>query len=1155
MLSAISPGDSIYNSHASYKKISEIERLKKIKYKNNSILPYIKNKKIKFNSPNTSRQKNISYKIKNNFSSFIQNKINNNNIYDEINNLNKNNCLYLEYKDSIDNNNEEIKNKTYIRINPTKIIKSLNLFSTKFSDKIHEKIIRNFNQNKIENITYDIGIKSIINNNNKNFENSGDKKFEKIFKESQFSINKIFFFDIIKKVRKKMEENKIIKNMKITKGEIMQEFKSQINLLNTFFNFNLNSQNKRTKSEYNNNIFMKGKNSTKGNITSIENENFGHSFNSFSKYESKIMRFNEIKNNFENYENIRKLFIVNLELKSSKSLYNSMINIHSSNPHEINKNKNIYKNTNINQNKNFTQSINLENKLGGLKKEIFNKKNKEINVDLIYKINKNNYIFDISSNLKFIDFNSVLSEIDKQINESKSKKRYLISFILSDESILKQLKFGNWNPLYKDKLKKIENNKIISININSEKKVQKNIVNNIEKKFCEKFNKEKRFVKINKKNKFKNNFIKKFSFDKIYKRNSFSDNINNYKENEKCLSYQSIIQTLTNYNEYSDFSNSIDYEFDKDIKIKREKSDKLDNEIPVLKINNGIKLNKENSDNIYYKSIINKEEIKIKSNKKFNLNYFELKENLKENNISKIKKIIKNEIQRRIPINIHNINNDNKNNENNNKIFNNHKKTKKENLNRMEKKSKIYKSKKFNKYFGKKTKNIFKKKKYLNDFNSKNIKVNKLNNNSFQENNLNKNFFQNFNIIKDIKDNLQEINNSNTIKLKEEKKINKRKINLNYNKEDLSKRSFNELMNQKNNYFNIYENNNQITKVKYSLTEPKKLKSSKNKIVLSSEILYHSFSHKFYYKNSSKKNNDNILIKNNKSISFFPDNNSSNILLLNPTLNGQLNLNENKSKLISITNTSINEQIKNKNSNNNTININHNKNVDNNTNKNDIFKNDLNYSKFNKISNDFMAKIKKNLNKKKVKKISDLFSQLFFKETKNLNNNKYNNSDEDNYYSRNHIKNKFIKKIKKNKIGFHKFMELMKVNDKLINNNINENNNEKNIKSEIDKRKKSTNLEEKYKLFKELIDKMKSMSEDEINKDKGIDLLKKDNPYSNKNINILSSFEKEKIEKRINYFKKFLKNSYDKRVLNNDFNNSNITFKSPCVFSTGNIFQ
>ena len=136
-------------------------------------------------------------------------------------------------------------------------------------------------------------------------------------------------------------------------------------------------------------------------------------------------------------------------------------------------------------------------------------------------------------------------------------------------------------------------------------------------------------------------------------------------------------------------------------------------------------------------------------------------------------------------------------------------------------------------------------------------------------------------------------------------------------------------------------------------------------------------------------------------------------------------------------------------------------------------------------------------------------------------------------------------------------MELIKENDKLINNNINENNNEKDIESEIDKRKKNTNLEEKYKLFKELIDKMKSMSEDEINKDNGIDLLKKDNPYSNKNINIniLSSFEKEKIEKRINYFKKFLKNSYDKRTLNNDFNNSNITFKSPCVFSTGNIFQ
>ena len=441
------------------------------------------------------------------------------NLEDSIINEN-NDFIYLEYKSK--NNKNDFNKKTYIQVNPHKLIDKLQTVvvpsdiygSTLFSSL--SNYINKYDSNSYLN-NFEINNFYSINNNSNN--SSNDLKYyfdnelflEGIYdkyslpnKENKYNykITKIFFTDIMNKIIKRMIQIRDKHNKTITQIEVKDEYKKELNKLKIFLGLKINFQNSE--------------------INKIIN----------GKVNQDIAYLNYMK--FKNDNSLNK------KDKANRLFYIPKI--------DENKSKSLCC---INNYKRLvlcpmTERQKLDNfkneELGNIYKKIIMLK-KKINTNYIY--HNYNYLLEDGQKLKLVKFEDILQEIKFQNEECENSnkfninKKVFIDLILYDkESFFKKLKFNNM--IMKKFLALFRAHNINMIDINNEK--------NFNEKFHEKqgVNKQLNRTKrgINQSN--YNYRINKEEYQEIIKHKNIDKNPENSHKKIVLYSYDNF------YNKYKD---------------------------------------------------------------------------------------------------------------------------------------------------------------------------------------------------------------------------------------------------------------------------------------------------------------------------------------------------------------------------------------------------------------------------------------------------------------------------------------------------------------------------------------------------------------------------------------------------------------------------
>ena len=260
----------------------------------------------------------------------------------KIKDINFNDYLYLEYKKN-NNVNKATDEATYIEINPYNIISFLNQFPNikqifqNLSIKINKRSVKLKNVN---NSDLKINIDDVLNDLEKSKRNiNNDYNVSKYMnrttsttmislnkqKNSNFSIQDLFLFDIINKVINKSIFFHDKNNQKIDEDFMIKEYKNQIKNLKFFFDGKINEKKIQFYSE------------EKINKNSLLNKSI---FNINSKkhfQENKILNDTNILNNIYNFDIGPKINIID---------FNELLN-------KIHKQKVEIKNSNNKSNDNF----------------------------------------------------------------------------------------------------------------------------------------------------------------------------------------------------------------------------------------------------------------------------------------------------------------------------------------------------------------------------------------------------------------------------------------------------------------------------------------------------------------------------------------------------------------------------------------------------------------------------------------------------------------------------------------------------------------------------------------------------------------------------------------------------------------------------------
>ena len=292
-------------------------------------------------------------------------------------------------------------------------------------------------------------------------------------------------------------------------------------------------------------------------------------------------------------------------------------------------------------------------------------------------------------------------------------------------------------------------------------------------------------------------------------------------------------------------------------------------------------------------------------------------------------------------------------------------------------------------------------------------------------------------------------------------------------------------------------------------------------------------------KEQFNKNKTKINDGKNKSFSYLKINNDTRLLLLRPVLKQTLYQDHEKDYLLNI----VSRLFCSNNQEKLSLNLNNSKNSSNSNSCKDDSNNSKKQNKYFFLKDDYSF-----VRRRKYKDITDKYSLQFLIK-------KYYKDDNDLLYSR---RTKRYKRTKKtNRVtGFREFMiaELNKI-DENLNNNFNNNvkENEKIRKKLNEKREEKIRQNEewdkKFALFKSYIQKLKKMDDLELKHDSLRFIYKINEEYQNNEI------IKIRQSKRINEFKHFLKQHYEKRNLINKYFMGQIIFQRNCIFSSAKIFK
>ena len=464
-------------------------------------------------------------------------KVSNNNKL-ENKNYNNFNHIYLEYKGK--NNNKGYKKKTYIQINPHKLIDQLktismplDMYGIKIFSQLDKYINRysNDNNHREEYIKY--VNKSRISNEQKeniytdklNLQGIYDKFILSEKNKYNFFVTKIFLSDIMDKVMKKMVEVRDSHNKIISREEIRQEYDKQLNNLKLFLDCKIKNKNKGKK-------ILNKLNIIQNNINKDEGDYY-------------------IKKRDINYKNLicinidhdDKLFALG---KYPLGYYDKDTNYLMDNKSTINqKNKNKLTNSfscvNIKENKSKEKTSLVLGPVTDRKKwekskiEEYLFKNK-MNKILLNNNNKENNSktsdksFEFVQQLNLVDFDDIYKEIELQsqsnnFSAQNNNKNSIINLIISENDTFKKLKFDN--RLSKKFLEIIRNQKSKNRTISSVTRDTKIL--------------QKEFKEINNKKIIKKNIIK----DIIKEENN-----NNIQEDNNKLKHikENIIEKILNIN-------------------------------------------------------------------------------------------------------------------------------------------------------------------------------------------------------------------------------------------------------------------------------------------------------------------------------------------------------------------------------------------------------------------------------------------------------------------------------------------------------------------------------------------------------------------------------------------------------------------------------
>ena len=469
--------------------------------------------------------------------------------------INKCNYIYLEYKGK---NYKNKKKKTYIQINPHKLIEQLksisipfDIYGMKFVSNSEIKVNKyNDNDNNNHREDYLKYIKNISRNKPekgiKLYSNKINNPFSDKTNKYNYFVKNIFFSDIMNKVMKKIFEIRDKHNKIITHDDIKKEYDKQLYKLKSFFYYKQKKDNKkilRKKNEMK--IFIKLmiikdiiEKSDKENDIKIKNINYKNLFN--SNNEDIFM-----KNSLD-----KKIYSYNIKGKNIEDI------------NKINKNFNKFLLLSPIERKNGNNSKIDEYLFSDkLNKNILNENNNDL------KIEKLNYSFEFGEKINLVNLEDIYNEIEFQSKENNynKNKNLIINIILSEKDNFKKLKFDNKiskkfidilreeninnNDIYKNKqitrnkklniikeIKEIKEDKnkypIIKENINIKKIKNDIIYENLSMKNLNKRNKSAERT-------HKNKFIIKdiiFNFDKIIRNHDIDlfSNISENFDNKSC---------------------------------------------------------------------------------------------------------------------------------------------------------------------------------------------------------------------------------------------------------------------------------------------------------------------------------------------------------------------------------------------------------------------------------------------------------------------------------------------------------------------------------------------------------------------------------------------------------------------------------------------
>ena len=599
MLNALKPNESIYDVNKLYKKIRKIKIKKHEKKIKNEIslpkLPKLNNYKI--------LEKNLEKSIsiitsKNSMKffdlNFLNDKSNFNNIYSspkyilsDNNNkiklpkmdnkicfsennspkksVEKKDCnyLYLKYEG---NNNIEIKRQIYIKIFPHKVIHSIKKIFNNNKNTIINYLEKNI-KTKIDKYTTTSNLNNYLTTDYKTIEidfneiiKSEENKYILLTENRQtnnnklFKIKNIFLENIIQNVIRHTIEIRNEKNKFILKGDIENEFIKQINLLRDFFVEEINNKkNKNIK-----------KIKTKKNILKTYNKIIDINYDENNNYIDSILNkknegyLTERNGNIE----IFNIFKNKLNLINNKSLHNLYYNIINNKNNNISKIENKFQNKKIStDNNNKDNSKKNNNKIYNFYENYIKIKD-DLNINKEKNLKNKEYIFELSPNIKLVEFNEVFDEIDninknkKNNNKKNINNEKLLFLMLSDDKLnFKNFRNKNYLKIFnKNKKEKIKRK-------NTEIKTKKDIIKLIGDKLHKKIN-----LKIGR-NK-KNNTI-------YSQRTEYSKSRSESNSYNSFLTVNRYIYSETNSSVYSDIPSDLSISYTQLKKEKEEKSKKI----------------------------------------------------------------------------------------------------------------------------------------------------------------------------------------------------------------------------------------------------------------------------------------------------------------------------------------------------------------------------------------------------------------------------------------------------------------------------------------------------------------------------------------------------------------------------------------------------